>query len=107
VGLARAARAALRAADTLGRVGGEEFLFLCPYADLPVAEAVAERVRAAVEHEPIRYGGVPTPLAVSIGVAVVAADRPADLAALRELAARCLAEAKEGGRNRYVVRAMD
>jgi diguanylate cyclase (GGDEF)-like protein len=104
VGLARAARAAIRETDSLGRVGGEEFLLVCPMTDAAGAEALAERVRAAVEREPIRYDGKAIALTVSVGMAVAPAGQPADLAALRHVAAQCLAEAKKAGRNRCVVR---
>jgi len=47
--VATLARRALRIYDPLGRYGGEEFLALPPGADLPTAQVVAERLRAALE----------------------------------------------------------
>jgi diguanylate cyclase (GGDEF)-like protein len=101
--LARAIRSAVRATDTAGRIGGEEFLLLCPDTDTAGATVVAERVRAAVEREPIIYAGTPIALTVSVGMAVLLADTSADLAALTHHAARHLADAKQAGRNRCVV----
>jgi diguanylate cyclase (GGDEF)-like protein len=45
-------RKALRAFDLAYRVGGEEFLVVLPGADVPVAAALAEELRAAVAAEP-------------------------------------------------------
>ena len=59
----------VRASDTLGRVGGDEFLVVCPgVAGAESALMVAERIARAV-NQPVRLAGVTLDLQVSIGVA--------------------------------------
>ncbi len=48
-GLAKAAGAALRESDLLGRWGGEEFLAVLPETDLAGARAMAERLVARAD----------------------------------------------------------
>ena len=94
--MATTIRGNLRAADTVGRYGGEEFLALLPGADASAAELVAERIRSAVAAEP----GSPS-LRMSVGVAAVdpAAE---DLEGLIRWADDALLQAKQAGRNRVV-----
>jgi diguanylate cyclase (GGDEF)-like protein len=105
-GLARALAASLRAADRVGRVGGEEFLVCAPQTDKAGARALAERIRATVESTPILYNNHSVLATVSIGFAVAAAGEAADLARLRQVADDALKEAKRAGRNRSIVRAV-
>jgi len=49
-------RATLRTQDHLARWGGEEFLILMPEADLAMAHATAERVRAVLANTPVDVG---------------------------------------------------
>ncbi|MBV9230637.1 MAG: diguanylate cyclase [Chloroflexi bacterium] len=69
--LGERARSVLRAGDTVGRFGGEEFLVLLPETGEQEAKAVAERLRSAVATLPLARseveGGIP--VTVSIGVA--------------------------------------
>jgi len=69
-------RGTLRAGDTLGRYGGEEFLVLLPETDTGEACIVAERMRSAVAALPLAMaqvqGGVST--TISIGVATYPTD---------------------------------
>ena len=92
----------LRAADVVGRYGGEEFLVLLPDADRGTAARVAERVRQAIADGPAgaEAQGV-TPVTVSLGVAAVdpAAE---DLDELIRRADHALLQAKQNGRNRSV-----
>ena len=85
----------IRASDLIGRVGGEEFVWLMPGAPIDVARAAAERLRHAIETRSAK-GGLPRVIA-SIGCAQW---HPGDTAErLLARADRALYDAKEGGRN--------
>lgn len=105
VALARVAgtmRDHLRVEDTLGRVGGEEFLVLCPGVDGNGAWAAAERLRRAVDQLRIEgTGGEGPHCTVSIGIAEL--GRAERVAATIRRADRALYRAKAEGRNRSVL----
>jgi diguanylate cyclase (GGDEF)-like protein len=98
-GLPRLAAAVLRAIDTFGRFGGEEFLMVLPGTALDGARAAAERVRRAVEAARFPALGE-RGVTVTIGVAEHA--RGEDIAALLARTDRALYAGKAGGRNRVV-----
>ena len=102
VWLGQKLQGSLRAADALGRVGGEEFMVVAPATDRPGAEALGERLRAAVADRPTLYQGVPIVVTVSVGFAVCPAGAVLNYEALRKQAAAALSEAKGSGRNRCV-----
>lgn len=95
----RTLRKALRAQDVICRIGGDEFLVICPGADLAAVLTGAERARLAVAAEEMEFEGRRSRLSVSIGVATIGPDVP-DAAALMKLADRGAYVAKEAGRNR-------
>jgi diguanylate cyclase (GGDEF)-like protein len=97
-------RAAMRASDSLGRFGGEEFVLLLPDTPLGQAEAVAEKVRHLFEQSPLADEAMSVPLSASIGVAQWRAGD--DISRLLSRADAALFQAKVQGRNR-VVTAMD
>ena len=90
----------LRSADVLGRLGGEEFLFILSPADEQSAREVMERARLACVAAPIVSDSSSFEVTVSLGAAVVAAGRGEDLSAVLRAADRALYRAKHGGRNR-------
>jgi diguanylate cyclase (GGDEF)-like protein len=102
--LAGVLQASIRASDSLGRVGGEEFMVVAPGTDVAGAEVLAERLRSTVEAASTSYAGRPIRLTVSIGFGVADAGSPAGYDQLREAAAAALKEAKETGRNKWVVK---
>lgn len=104
VWLAGALQSSIRTTDSLGRVGGEEFLVLAPGTDLTGAEVLAERLRWGVESAGTVYNGHPICMTISIGVAVADAGTPTSYEQLREVAANALLEAKRTGRNKAVIR---
>ncbi|MGZ5379260.1 MAG: putative bifunctional diguanylate cyclase/phosphodiesterase [Mycobacterium sp.] len=93
---------ALRDADTLGRMGGDEFVVLIDGATLEVApELVAERV-LGVMRQPFILDGASMPLVVNTSVGVAIGDRatPGDLLRDADVA---LYHAKAAGKNCYEV----
>jgi two-component system cell cycle response regulator len=98
VEVARRIRTHVRPYDVCARFGGEEFVIICPGADLPTACEIGERVRTAVEGAPVRTGGETIQPTISVGVAT----RDAAFAnpdALIAAADGMLYAAKENGRN--------
>lgn len=91
-----------RAGESVFRLGGEEFVILCPGATAEMAAVAAERVRAAVESNRIEQGDVNLAITVSVGVAQrdSQTSRSADLL---KLADQALYQAKLSGRNRVCV----
>ncbi len=68
--VAQILRSNLRATDTVGRYGGEEFLLVLPEADVDRAAEVAEKLRRLVGRTPVQLpGGEDLSVTVSIGVA--------------------------------------
>jgi diguanylate cyclase (GGDEF)-like protein/PAS domain S-box-containing protein len=69
---ARRLTAQLRAGDLVGRLGGDEFLVVCQDIEsAEQAEAIAERIRRALEDEPAPLSTGPLELQASVGVACV------------------------------------
>jgi len=100
-------RAQQRPNDVVGRMGGEEFAFVLPGADLAACAAAAERIRVAVEKLSVAYEGRAVRATISLGCAALddpksdgAPDASALLARLIRDADRALYEAKRQGRNR-------
>jgi two-component system cell cycle response regulator len=92
-------RTVLRAGDVAGRWGGEEFLVVMPRTDLAGAREVAERIRFITAFDPVVAEGQEISLTVSGGCAL----GPRESAeAVVSLADKCLAYAKQAGRNRVV-----
>jgi two-component system cell cycle response regulator len=97
---ARRIRTALRPYDSVGRVGGEEFLVLLPDCDAAIAYAVAERVRTNISCEPFYVEGASLTVTVSIGITVNRQAPEADGAVLMRRADQALYRAKATGRDR-------
>lgn len=88
----------LRGDDRLGRLGGEEFLFVLPRLARKRLPAIFARLQASLRDLDVE--GLPPDyvLTVSMG-AIVAGDGPADLNALLHRADEALYRAKNEGRN--------
>ncbi|MFP4155236.1 MAG: diguanylate cyclase [Halothiobacillaceae bacterium] len=91
----------LRSADTLARLGGEEFAVILPETDLAGAARAAEQLREELAAEPIPCDGQLLPVTVSIGVAAMLPDETVDGWVGR--ADQAMYEAKRQGRNRVEV----
>ena len=91
-------RQTARQEEAVCRIGGEEFLVICPRSDEAMAAVAAERLRVAVEANCISHGGLDLEVTVSLGVAQRTPEmqRPDDLLRAGDSA---LYAAKDGGRN--------
>ncbi len=100
--VAQVLRANCRKTDLVGRVGGEEFLILCPGVKGEGAAVCAEHLRAAVEQNAIEYEGAPLLVKISLGVAE-ACKAYGNHDMLLKAADQALYESKARGRNRVTV----
>jgi diguanylate cyclase (GGDEF)-like protein len=90
----------LRDGEILARYGGEEFVVMPAYCDLNAARVVAERLRRAIEAEPLPLvDGHILRITASFGVAAASGERAA-LDGLFHAADLALYRAKHLGRNR-------
>lgn len=98
--VAKIVRENMRSTDTVGRWGGEEFLFILPETSTEQAFAVAEKIRSAIEHTEFAMAIQRT---VSMGVAsYTPVENEAKTIARADTA---LYEAKRSGRNQTVMAA--
>ncbi len=95
---ARTVRETLRAHETVGRLGGEEFAMVLPGTDLAGALQAAERLRQAVREATVITSGTGYTMTVSIGVVVLDPNETLGMALAR--ADHALYAAKSGGRDR-------
>lgn len=92
----------LRATDTIGRYGGEEFVFCLPGTDLDGAVALAERLRADIEASGVPAGdGREIRVTATFGVAEMQGEATPET--LLDRADVALYKAKDEGRNRVGV----
>lgn len=102
VRVAKACQGALRQADLLGRMGGEEFLVVLPRTGLEKGVEIAERLRAAIAALALADLAAGLEVTTSVGVAELHAD-DANLKDLLRRADRALYRAKQNGRDRVEV----
>jgi len=98
---AHSLRASARREDIVSRIGGEEFLVICPNTDLAAAIQSGERLRANLEANLVSLGKIEKNVTSSIGIAVRDAET-ADIDALVSAADQALYRAKKAGRNQVV-----
>jgi polar amino acid transport system substrate-binding protein len=85
----------VRASDTAGRWGGEEFLIICPATDLSGAYQLAERIR-----QDMQLQTTPEGMSVTISAGVAEYKSGEDTETLVKRVDGKLYEAKRSGRNR-------
>jgi diguanylate cyclase (GGDEF)-like protein len=102
--LARILSSTVREVDSVGRIGGEEFLVIARETNEEGAHRLADRIRTTVSNTPIEYHGHQISITVSLGIAVAEVGVPAEYTEMVELAASALGYAKRMGRNRYELR---
>ncbi|MBE2242631.1 MAG: diguanylate cyclase [Burkholderiaceae bacterium] len=101
--IADALQASARSTDLVYRKGGEEFVVVLPHTDLPVARAVAQRMRATIARLGIAHadGGPDKRVSILVAIGVV---RPGDAVASAVAAAGDEAmRAKSAGQRGCVV----
>jgi diguanylate cyclase (GGDEF)-like protein len=104
--IGKCVRSSVRDEDMGFRYGGEEFAVILPQADAGAGKAVAERMRALIEHFPFKADSHVLQVTVSIGIAVW----PGSVETIKGIiieADKALYEAKRSGKNKVVVRAHD
>ena len=102
---AEALHTSARRGDNVSRIGGEEFLVICPNTDLKAATQAAERLRMALASNKIVIGRAEKTISItaSFGIATKQTST-ADVDALVNTADLALYAAKQEGRNRSCVR---
>jgi diguanylate cyclase (GGDEF)-like protein len=95
------ARACVRASDTIGRLGGDEFLAILPETSLEGAQGVAEKLREALR-VPYDVPKATATLGASIGLAIFP-QHGTDADDLQRAADAALYRSKREGKNRITV----
>lgn len=89
-----------RQLDIPCRYGGEEFSVVLPSTDMLTAIQVAERIRQAIETQPVMVDDEDIGLTASIGVDAYQAQQDETPEQFIQRADACLYRAKQAGRNR-------
>jgi len=98
--VAEGLKGAVRAYDSVGRYGGEEFLVVAPGSDVVSSLQLAERLRSAVREATVNGGPVAGPVTLSVGFTSTGDLGEADCDVLLRAADAALYEAKRAGRDR-------
>src|SRR5207237_7089689 len=99
--VAARARECVRASDTIGRLGGDEFLAILPETTLEGAQGVAEKLREALR-KPYDLQKAAATLGASVGIAVFP-QHGTDSEDLQRAADGALYRSKREGKNRISV----
>jgi diguanylate cyclase (GGDEF)-like protein len=100
VAVAARMKNALRDADTIGRMGGDEFIVLIDGASMADAPEIVARRLLHVMRQPFKLDGVAVPLIVTASIGIATGDRTNAGDLLRD-ADVALYQAKAAGKNRY------
>lgn len=90
----------MRRYDSIGRYGGEEFLFILPGCDRENAANQTERLRRLVGDTPTLHEGLEIPVTLSMGAAIYDGTEEMDPDVFIKIADEALYRAKDNGRNR-------
>jgi diguanylate cyclase (GGDEF)-like protein/PAS domain S-box-containing protein len=96
--VARTLSSSLRAADTIGRWGGDEFLAILPDVDEANTKSLAERCRLLVRKSSVTVAGAVVDPTISVGATLLAASDNED--SLIRRADQALYRSKREGRDR-------
>jgi diguanylate cyclase (GGDEF)-like protein len=94
----RAWTALLRDRDLLARIGGEEFVVVCPDTSMGKARGIAARLLEATEA--LRFEDIDPALRVGVSIGLAQAEADDTVAALLARADAALYRAKQAGRGR-------
>lgn len=100
---ARRFKAGVRAYDSVGRLGGEEFIAVLPECDAKTGLSVAQRLCRSVADSPTVFAGKPIGQSISIGVAATDQYGAAKAEELVRAADAALYRAKHAGRSRALL----
>ena len=101
--LAKKLSSLVRECDILARIGGEEFAVCMPQTSMEQACKVTERIRSEIEAMEIDIGcGRSLKITLSIGISQLQ-GRACNLTDLMKQADTALYEAKDNGRNQYII----
>jgi two-component system cell cycle response regulator len=100
---ARRLKAGMRAYDSVGRLGGEEFIAVLPECDAKTGLSVAQRLCRSLAETPTKYNGTAIPHSISIGVAATDQFGSARADELIRAADAALYRAKHAGRSRALL----
>ncbi|MBE0624592.1 MAG: GGDEF domain-containing protein [Burkholderiales bacterium] len=97
-------RTELRRIDTVGRIGGEEFLVILPETDQENATVAAERIRSTIALHEFLIGDARIGITISIGLVVSdITTNSVTVEGVLKTTDEALYAAKNGGRNRVVL----
>jgi two-component system cell cycle response regulator len=99
----RRLKAGVRAYDSVGRLGGEEFIAVLPECDAKTGLSVASRLCRSLADTPTQYGGAAIGHTISIGVAATDQFGSAHGDELIRAADAALYRAKHAGRGRALL----
>jgi diguanylate cyclase (GGDEF)-like protein len=91
-----------RTHDVVCRIGGEEFLMICPDSDAQAAAQCAERLRQAVSAMRVQVGKITLQVTISLGVAAMGPSMRGPEAMVKA-ADQAVYAAKQAGRNRSCI----
>jgi diguanylate cyclase (GGDEF)-like protein len=92
--------ASLRMGDTIGRIGGDEFLIVLPQTDLKQGVQIAERLKKTIASQSFDTHQGALTLTISLGVAELERDKDGGIDVLIERTDQALYCAKRSGRNK-------
>lgn len=95
-------RRSLREGDVIARWGGEEFVILFPETSSEEAFAIADRMRAAIAAEDVRFDGERIALTVSTGLVTRTSMMAPTFEVLVSDADKAMYEAKTSGKNKVI-----
>ncbi|MBV1915022.1 MAG: GGDEF domain-containing protein [Pseudomonadales bacterium] len=95
--LAHSMSSSMRSGDTVGRWGGEEFIFLLSGVNMNEAKSILERLRLLIEKTSITHSGTEHYITVSIGAAEMRDGKRFEAAF--KMADQALYQCKQNGRN--------